>query len=244
MRVDREIGYILHTRNYRETSLIVEVFARRHGRLGLIAKGAKRQKSGMVGILNSFHPLLLSWSGRGELATLTNAESVSAYDRLAGDTLYCAFYLNELLMRLLHRHDAHETLFDSYQEALATLRTQGAGEPVLRIFEKRLLQELGYALVLDHDVERAQSIDPEALYQYVPERGPIQANGKQRHGIEVHGTSLLDLDREELENPRSRRETKRLMRAVLARHLGDKPLQSRLLLQQVFKLRADDLSPE
>lgn len=232
MRVDREPAYVLHARDYRETSLLLEIFTRGYGRLGVVAKGAKRPKSGVRGILRPFQPLLVSWSGKGELGVLTGAEPTDRAMGLPGETVYCGFYLNELLVRLLHRHDAHEVLFNVYADALQALQSSSGQEATLRIFEKRLLQELGYALLLDRDAVVNQPVQPEQLYNYVIERGPVPANGAEHEGVRLHGASLLGLAAEDISDPRALQETKRLMRAVLARHLDGKPLHSRKLFRQ------------
>src|SRR3954452_1183790 len=123
-RADHEPGYVLHTYAYKETSLIVEAFTRRHGRVALLARGARRPRSAMRGVLLSFHPLRLGWSGSTELGNLMNAEWPGGRHHLAGRGLMCGFYVNELLLRLLPRDDAHESLFDRYGETLTGLASQ------------------------------------------------------------------------------------------------------------------------
>src|SRR5215213_8884113 len=120
-RVEHEPGYVLHTYAYKETSLIIEAFTRRYGRVALLARGARRPRSAMRGVLLSFHPLRLSWSGSADLANLVSAEWAGGIPLLGGRGLMCGFYVNELLLRLLPRDDAHEALFDAYAEALGGL---------------------------------------------------------------------------------------------------------------------------
>jgi len=232
MRVEQQEGFVLHARDYRETSLLLEVFTRQHGRLGLVAKGAKRSKSPWRGILQPFIPLRFGWSGRGELYTLTAAELCGVIPVPKGDRMFCAFYVNELLVRLLHRHDAHEGLFDSYIEALGNLSGQEDWEPALRIFEKRLLAELGYALVLDRDVAGAPVI-PGSQYRYLPELGPERTDTRDDHGILVRGAALIALQRETFADDDELRDAKRLMRVMLSLHLNGKPLHSRRLFQRL-----------
>src|SRR5690348_15666308 len=174
-RQDGREGFVLHTYPYRETSLIVEAFTRSFGRVGLLARGARRPRSPMRGVLLSFQPLALAWFGKGELRTLARAEWVGGQPLLQGEALLCGFYLNELLLRLLPREDAHDALFVEYRRALQRL---GAGmasgadsAPVLRGFEKSLLKELGYAMTLERDSAGAE-IDSSKTYSYDPERGP------------------------------------------------------------------------
>lgn len=229
MRVSGEEAYVLHHHEYGETSLLLEMFTRQHGRLGLMAKGVRRPRSPLRAVLIPFQPLVISFSGRGELPTISAAESVLAAAPLAGTALVCGLYLNELLLRLLHRHDPHERLFVSYIEALTQLTGNARPEHALRIFEKRMLDEIGYGLVLDHDVESGIPIEPAAVYRYLPEHGPVAETQSRKDGIAIHGASLLALARETLDDEVSRREAKRLLRALLARQLGDRPLASRYL---------------
>src|SRR5438477_5653503 len=158
-RADQEPGYVLHTYPYKETSLIVEAFTRRFGRVSLLARGARRPRSAMRGVLLAFHPLRLGWSGSAELSNLITAEWGGALQPLAGRGLMCGFYLNELILRLLPREDPHEALFDAYSEALARL---SGGEPfptVLRSFEKRLLAQPGYAPLFHREAPSGPTIE-------------------------------------------------------------------------------------
>jgi DNA repair protein RecO (recombination protein O) len=235
MRAQQQPGFVLHQRNYSETSWLLEVYTRQHGRLGLVAKGARRPGSRLRGVLKPFQPLLLGWSGRGELMTLTGAEADGNGVELAGTSLYCGFYLNELLLRLLHRHDPHEALFDRYRAALEGLRDGRLDESVLRIFEKHLLSEVGYGLLLEHESGTRDPIDPAAIYDYVPERGAERVRHPDLlphlRGVRVRGASLLSLAAERLDDRAALRDAKALMRAALAPHLGDQPLQSRRLFR-------------
>ena len=231
MRVSQEPAYVLHHRDYGETSLLIEMFTRQHGRLGLIAKGARRARSPLRAALIPFQPLAVSFSGRGELPTLSIAEPAGCAPAVAGAALFCGLYLNELLLRLLHRHDPHERSFESYAQALSQLGANQNPEAVLRVFEKRLLEDIGFGLVLDHDVHDGSPLQPEQLYRYLPERGPIIASSANGEGIAVHGASLLALACECLEDEAALGEAKRLMRALLARQLGERPLGSRDLFR-------------
>lgn len=233
MRVQGEHGYVLHARPYSETSLLLDAFARGHGRLTLVAKGAKRGKSRLSGLLRPFQPLLVSWSGKGEVLTLTGAEPAAEALALRGRSLLCAYYMNELLVRLLHRHDAHAMLYDAYQEGLRALAASGAEEATLRAFETALLRELGYALVLDHEAGSRVPIVDTRRYVYVPDLGPVAETVAPRVGIRVHGATLRDLRSGQLSSARSARESKVLMRALLNGLLDGRPLHSRRLLQRM-----------
>ncbi len=239
IRIDLEPGYVLHRRDYRETSLLLEVFTPGAGRVGVVARGARGKRSPWRGLLEPFAPLLLSWTARGELATLTHAEHAGAVRAMPTERTLVGLYLNELVLRLLERHDPHPALFRDYAEGLAGLAAEGPTEPVLRIFEKRLLAEIGYALLLDQEVETGAPIRPDALYRYEPERGPVQAREGATHaGITVHGATLISLAAESLTAPLALAESKRLMRAALAVHLGATPLRSRTLLESLRAARS------
>src|SRR5918996_2003609 len=172
-RADHQPGYVLHTYPYKETSLIVEAFTRGFGRVALLARGARRPRSAMRGVLLSFHPLQLGWSSSAELGNLISAEFAGALQPLSGRGLMCGFYLNELVLRLLPRDDAHEALFDVYGESLRALSQTTSHASVLRAFEKRLLAELGYAPLLERDAASGAPIEPSRRYAYEPDRGPM-----------------------------------------------------------------------
>jgi len=231
MPIPLQQAYLLHRRPYRETSLLLEVFTRGEGRKGLVARGARRGKSPQSGILQAFQTLLLAWSGRGELGTLTHLEATGQTLRLSGKALLSGFYLNELLMRLLHRHEPHPGLFDAYHQALDGLRQGPASEPVLRIFETRLLSALGYGLNLGQCIDNGEPLEPGTRYQYQHDRGAWLSPPAGVDTIPVSGATLLALDEGAISEPEQLHEAKHLLRQVLAHHLGDKPLQSRRLFR-------------
>lgn len=222
-------AYLLHQRAYRDTSLLLEVFAREHGRIGLVARGARAPKSRMRGLLQPFQPVLLSWSGRGELGTLTAVEPLiepgEAVPHLAGTALYSGFYLNELLLRLLQRHDPHPELFAVYDAALRGLRHES--QRPLRLFEKHLLDALGYGLLLDHEADSGEPVSAEADYVYALESGPRRCAAADARGLMLSGRSLLSLAAEELADAQSLADSKRLLRAALDLYLGGRELKTR-----------------
>lgn len=231
MRTELHPAFVLHQRPYRETSLIVEILGRDTGRVGVVAKGARRPKSPVRGLLQPFRGLLASWSGRGELAVLTGAEFDGYASPLGGSALFSGLYMNELLMRLMHRHDPYPDLFESYRLALDELRRARPVEPVLRVFEKRLLEAIGYGLVLDREVETGAVIGARDEYCYRADRGPVRALAGDAADIRVHGETLLSLARERLEGTETLEEAKRLMRCVLGEYLGERPLATRALFR-------------
>jgi DNA repair protein RecO (recombination protein O) len=239
-RADREPGYVLHTYPYKETSLIVEAFTRRYGRVAMLARGARRPRSAMRGVLLSFQPLRLTWSGATELGTLIAAEWSGGVAPLAGLGLMCGFYVNELVLRLLPRDDPHEALFDFYTESLNELSAGAEQGPALRRFEKRMLAELGYAPLLERDAA-ARPIDPERRYVYEPERGPrvVQSAtsgdagagyGPPSSDVVVSGQTLLDVAHDEYGRPETRDEARSLMRALIGQRLHGQVLHTRAVL--------------
>lgn len=236
-RADHEPGYVLHTYPYKETSLIVEAFTRAHGRVALLARGARRPRSAMRGMLLSFHRLRLTWSGSAELGTLISAEWAGGLQAPAGIGLMCGFYVNELLLRLVPREDPHEALFDFYAQSLGAL-VDGDPAPALRMFEKRLLAELGYAPSLDRDAQ-SQPIDPQRQYVYEPERGPVEVKGGHAGpGAElvVSGRTLLDVARDEYGRPETREEARFLMRGLIGHRLRGQVLHTRAILRELNDL--------
>lgn len=235
MRVLQQPAYIIHHHDYSESSLLLELITRDYGRVGVIAKGARRPKSGRRALLNPFSPLLLSWSGRGELGVVTEIEANGLPLELKGEAIYCGFYVNELMLRLLHRHDAHEALFEGYQRCLQTLQIGQVNDTALRMFELLLLQELGYGLVLEQNTVDNMSIQPDITYEYIADNGPRRLNSGEKavHGVEIHGATLLALAAGDMSEAETLRELKLLMRYVLKRHLGDRPLNSRKLMQSM-----------
>jgi DNA repair protein RecO (recombination protein O) len=228
-------AYVLHTYPYRETSLIVEVFSRDFGRLPLMARGARRPKSAVRGLLLSFQPLSLSWFGKAELRTLHSAEWQGGQPLLQGTALICGFYLNELLLKLLHRDDPHEQLFLYYQETLQELARRTDYAAVLRRFEMNLLKELGYALTLAHDADTGAAIEPETHYRYVFERGPVRQKTGQ-NGVELRGKTLLDMADDDYGDPVTLQQSKALMRALINHYLGEDTLHTRQILKDLQEL--------
>jgi len=237
-KVDGQPAYVLHTYPFRETSLIVEVFSRDFGRMALLARGARRPRAAIRGLLMAFQPLEIGWAGKGEVLTLMKAEWQGGQPLLAGEALFCGYYLNELLMHLLPREDAHERLFARYTEMLARLAADPSGkvrEADLRSFEKALLQELGYGLTLNHDSD-ARAIDSKAFYTYRMEQGPVRLEHDEGAAQVVSGKTLLDLEAEDFSDPRSRHEAKALMRTLMAYYLAGKELETRKIFKELQEL--------
>lgn len=236
-RHDGQPAFVLHSYPYRETSFIVESFTRDRGRIALVARGARRPKSTVRGVLLAFQPLLLTWSGKTELRTLHKAEWAGGYTPLKGLSLICGFYLNELLLKMLARDDPHEQLFAVYLETLAALSRNVDHAMILRRFEKSLLRELGYGLMLDRDAETDAPIRADLGYTYVMERGPVAQHGDSaQNGVELTGQTLIDLHADNYTNPVSLQQSKILMRALINHYLGNKTLHTRRLLRDLQAL--------
>ena len=220
-RVQLEPAHLLSVRAYRETSALLEAFTPDHGRLGLVARGVRGPKSKLRGLLQPFQPLLLSWSEQGELGTLGGAEAGGPAVGLAGEAVFSGWYLNELLLRLLPRRDAHPALYEAYARTLTALAA-GEGARCLRVFELHLLSGLGYGLELPEDVT------PDRWYGYDPEAGlRVAEPGPDSYC----GASLKALADETLETEESLRDARRLMREALAPHLGGRALRTPELLR-------------
>lgn len=229
MNVELTPCFILHSRPYLESSLILDIFSREYGRLHLIAKGAKREKSAFSGFLQPYQRLLMAWRGKSELMTLVDVEADIEPYELSDVRTIAGFYVNELLVRLLHQHESHPELFDFYDKAILDLSVAESIDAVLRIFEKGLLESLGYGLVLDHDVDDGQVVEADKKYYYLIDSGPMKQTPLTENYIEITGNCLLALEKGSLESRSELEESKRLMRFILQNHLGTKPLASRAL---------------
>lgn len=235
-RVDGQPAYVLHSYPFRETSLIVEVFARDYGRVGVVARGARRAKSALRGVLLAFQPLSLGWFGQGEVKTLANAEWQGGQPLLAGQALLCGYYLNELLLRLLPRDDPHPGLFARYAETLGSLAGGARPQPLLRRFEQSLLRELGYGLTLDKEADSGAPVRSDADYAYIIERGPVPVQQAPQEAPRVSGSVLLAMAEERYDDPDTLAQAKNLMRQLIAHYLGGQALQSRRVFMEFQEL--------
>lgn len=255
--VELQPAFVLHSRDYRDTSLIVDFLTPDYGRLSAVARGARGRKgrSSVKQLLAPFQALLISCQGKGELKTLTGIEAAGAPVFLNGNILYSGFYINELLMRLLLPMDAHPAIYAAYQRALAeltALNSVGADtadlplEPVLREFELALLEALGYGLEFCVDGESGAPIARDSLYYFAPESGFICCDGdiyRQRQPGVFSGELLYRIGQREFSTIEVRRAAKQLLRLALKPLLGTKPLKSRELFRPVQRSTAQGDSP-
>lgn len=226
-------AYVLHHRPYRDTSRILELFTRDYGRVTVFARGARgsgRKGASPMSMLQPFNRLLVSWSAGAEAGTLTAVEFDGAYSILPPDRLVSGSYLSELLLKLFARHDPHADVFELYAHAIDALKNSSDPLPVLRLFEKRLLEAIGYGLALTHDVVTGAPIDPALEYYYRIEQGAAPVQGVAE-GVTVYsGTALVALGCESLEDPAICQEVRSLLRAALDRVLDGRELKSRQVM--------------
>ena len=229
-RVAEQPAFVLHSYPYRETSLIIDVLSRDHGRLALVAKGAKRPHSALRGVLQTFQPLALSWSGKSEVRTLTGAEWVGGMLPLAGDALLCGFYVNELLVKFCAREDPHPQLFHHYVVTMTRLAHDEPPVQVLRSFERVLLRETGYAMALDRTVTR-RAVVADGRYVFDPERGVREAASElPAQWPVIAGQTLLDMEQDDYHRPQTISQSRTLMRFLLNTYLAGTPLATRQIL--------------
>ena len=253
--VEQQASYILHRRPYRESSYILDVYSLYYGRISIIAKGATRGKYNFSALLQTFQPLLLSWSGRSNLKTLTNVEAPSMAFTFLSERLYCAFYLNELLLKLAPEADPNPVLFSAYANALQSLKDKHHTESILRVFELALLKSVGLAPDFLFDSSSNQ-IQPNFLYSLglndgfsLIKNGVIQRdkwNSLKGHQAIFDGVTLLRIGNNSLigqleqvndENEQKMilREAKKIMRILISFALQGQELKSRVLFQQLLK---------
>ena len=234
-RVTGQPAFVLHSYPYKETSLIIELLTRDFGRVALIAKGAKRPHSQLRGVLQTFQPLTTGWTGKNELRTLTDADWVGGMRPLEKTALLCGFYLNELLVKLTARDDAHPKLFDHYVSTLNQLAHNEPAPIVLRKFEMALLRETGVAADLVRCTATRTKVVPDVHYVVDPERGPRPVRADDS-APRVAGKTLLDMEGEDYTDPATQAQSKQLMRYLLSWHLGGAPLNTRQILIDLLQL--------
>jgi len=237
-KIDRQPAYVLHSRPYRETSLLLEVLTPEHGRVALVARGARRPRSDLRGTLLPFQPLALSWFGKNEVRTLHIADWQGGVPQLSGLPLICGFYLNELMMRLTVRDDPHPETWNIYDAAVRGLASGQSPASILRRFELNLIRCLGYAPELETDADGV-AINPQRLYCCQPGLPPkldLGAEPADRVAL-VGGSTLLAMSRADFSNDLTRREARGYLRLILTELLGaDARLATRELLQSLNPL--------
>jgi DNA repair protein RecO (recombination protein O) len=232
-RVALASAYILHHRPFRETGRIFEVLTREDGRLSLFARGVRGPKARLAAVLQPFRLLLLSWSGRGDAPSLTGAESMPECAPLPAPCLLSGFYLNELVLRLTARHDPQPALFDAYHGTLESLKAGAPLAPTLRVFEKRLLQMLGYGLELDAEAMSGRPIALEGYYYFRPGEGLFPADAARPDALA--GRSLQSLRNEQLAEARELKDARSLLQAALEHCLDGRELATRSVARSMAR---------
>jgi DNA repair protein RecO (recombination protein O) len=235
-RVQQQPAYILHHRPFRDTSQILDVVTRDHGRIAVVARGSRGAKSRLAGILRPFMPLRVSWVARSDLGTLTGAETGGPPTLLRGDALLSAWYVNELVLNFLHRDDPQPEVFALYEVAIRELQQNDMIAAVLRNFELEFLGLLGYALSFEHEADTDQDIDPERYYDFRMERGPVLVS-RDEGAMVFNGATLLGIAARQFDDAEVLRAANRLLRSVITYHLGGKELQSRKVLREMHRGR-------
>ena len=236
IRVQQQPGFVLHRRPFRDSSQILDLLTRDHGRVAVVARGSRGSKSRLAGVLRPFLPLRVSWVAKSDLGTLTGAEAAGAPADLRGDALLSAFYLNELLLHFLYRDDPQPEVHSLYADTVAALVVGDDVAAALREFELEFLGLLGYAVNLDFEAGSHAELAPEQYYDYRVEQGPVPVS-RSAGPLVFAGATLTAIAARRFTEPDVLRAASRLLRAVIAHHLGGKELQSRKVLRDVHRGR-------
>jgi DNA repair protein RecO (recombination protein O) len=224
-------AYVLHHRSFSDSSLLIDFFTLQSGRVTCVAKGVKGGKSNKSAILQPFIPLMMTFSGRGEVKTLNQCEAADKPFQLSGNRLFTAFYVNELLLKSLPKNEAFETVFSHYSTLIAHISDpESHFEETLRLFEKHLLEMLGYGLLLQCDADNGSVIEFSKKYRYIFDKGPVEASELQVNLDQlplISGETLLAIASGSLENQSQLRESKLLMRYLIKELLGGYIFKSR-----------------
>ena len=235
MKTELHPCFILHTRPYRETSLMLDIFSSLYGRISLVAKGVKGYKHSQSSLLQPGRKLNISWVMKKELGTMVGLEANGPVYKLTGTQLISCFYMNELLVRMLHTNENQQELFDAYDKSIVLLHGGELEERVLRIFEKNLLQALGYGLNLVHESDTGVKISEDIKYFYQADFGPIVKIPKNAKYIDVSGKTLRALHYEDYWDDDISKEAKALLKMILDIYIGDRPIASRALYKAYLK---------
>lgn len=240
-RVQQEPAYILHHRPFSDSSQILDIVTRDHGRIALVARGSRGAKSRLAGVLRPFLPLRVSWVAKSDLGTLIGAEAAGAPAGVMGDAMLSAYYVNELLLNFLHRFDPQPEIFALYKNVLDALVRTHSVAASLRSFELELLSLLGYAVNLDHFRDSDEKLEPLQNYEYQMERGPVAVD--RPDGVMIFsGAELSAIARQDFAKDDVLRAANRLLRQVISFHLGGKELKSRKVLKELHRGRIASLS--
>ena len=234
-RVQQQPGYILHHRPFRDTSQILDIVTRDHGKIAVVARGSRGSKSRLAGVLRPFLPLRVSWVGKSDMGTLTGAETAGPPAGMVGDAIFSAYYVNELLLHFLHRYDPQPEIFALYEEVIKALLITDNIAAALRSFELEFLSLLGYAVNLDHEFGSRNLLKIDQDYEYRMEQGPVLV---ERDGpLVFKGAVFKEIAEQRFEKPDILRAANRLLREIIGFHLGGKELKSRKVLMELHRGR-------
>ncbi len=229
MSVELQPAYILHTRPYRDTSMLVDFFTPQYGRITAVARGVRARKTPKRNLLNPFTRLLISFQGKSDLKLLTHFEAEGTHFALAAKHLFSGFYLNELMVRLLPQLDANPSIYGLYESSLHALHAQCDLEPVLRQFEFELLEQLGYGIHFEADAKTGLALSSSAHYCLDSALGLFLAEPHASLQPQFSGEHLLAIAARDFSRSDVKQTAKRISRILLKPLLGNKPLMSREL---------------
>ena len=230
-RIASQPGFLLHSRPFRDSSQLIEIFSRDHGRIGLVARGVRSARSRYRGVLRPFAPLELSWTIAGDLGTLTGVEAAGRLPDLSGDALMAGFYVNELVLKLTHRHDAQPDVYAAYEAAVTGLAGRPDVEFTLRCFELRLLRAIGYGLDLEHDMVTGLPVEEDAWYRVKATEGVARATADGPDASLYSGAELRDIAAERLQDPALLKRARRILQSALEHCLEGRELYSRRVMR-------------
>jgi DNA repair protein RecO (recombination protein O) len=231
-RIQNQPAWLLHHRPFRDSSQILDILSLDQGRLAVVARGSRGAKSKLRGILRPFLPLQLSWFIRSDMGTLTGAEMNGAPLSLSGDALLSGYYVNELILKLLQRHDSQPEIFAAYSRTIERLAGGKEVAAYLRQFEIELLRILGYALNLDHDTQTTEPLRPQQQYEYRVEQGLVPVSDREGPMV-FRGAEIDAIRNQQFADPAVLKNAGSLLRNVIAYHLDGKELKSRKVLKDM-----------
>ena len=236
MRVLQQSGYILHHRPFRDTSQILDIVTRDHGKIAVVARGSRAKKSRLAGVLRPFLPLKVSWVSKSDLGTLTGAEAAGRPAGMSGDAVYSAYYVNELLLHFLHRYDPQPEIFKLYEEVIGALAATDNVAACLRSFELEFLSLLGYAVNLVNEFGSHENLHEDRYYQYRMEQGPVSIDRTDGELV-FKGSVLSGIAEQRFDDAAILRAANQLLRAIIGFHLGGKELKSRKVMMELHRGR-------
>lgn len=239
-RVQQQAGYILHHRPFRDTSQILDIVTRDHGKIAVVARGSRGVRSRLAGVLRPFLPLRVSWVSKSDLGTLTGAEAAGPPAGMVGDAMLSAYYVNELMLYFLHRYDPQPEIYVLYEEVIKTLVSTDNVAASLRSFELEFLSLLGYAVNLDHESGGHEPLQGDRHYQYRMEQGLVAVERAEGELV-FKGSILTDIAAQRFDDPEVLRAANRLLRRIIGFHLGGKEIKSRKVLKELHRGR---IAPE